>query len=123
VSGDRRSAGAEGVIARAGIAGVHCPTCVGSVVPHRGPSGLSGVALLRLDPAPARLGDPRAARFSRWLDLSSKRTLFLRPQESNAMEDPGKAKLKFDDSHLTGRAAQKPRGEWEVAGGQRSCER
>lgn len=48
----------------------------------------------------------RAARFSRWLDLSSKERSFSALKESNAMEDPGKAKLKFDDSHLTGGVAQ-----------------
>jgi len=40
VSGDRRSAGAEGAVSRVGIVVVRCLNCAGSVVLHRVPSWL-----------------------------------------------------------------------------------
>jgi hypothetical protein len=40
----------------------------------------------------------RAARFSRWLDMSSKATAFADLKQSNALERPNAAKLSFDDA-------------------------
>jgi fido (protein-threonine AMPylation protein) len=40
----------------------------------------------------------RAARFSRWLDMSSKVKAFEALKNSNALERPEAAKLSFDDS-------------------------
>jgi hypothetical protein len=45
----------------------------------------------------------RAARFSRWLDMSSKEKCFAALTQSNAMERADAAKLKFDDSPLGAR--------------------
>jgi hypothetical protein len=45
----------------------------------------------------------RAARFSRWLDMSSKEKCFAELTQSNAMERADAAKLKFDDSPLGAR--------------------
>jgi hypothetical protein len=42
----------------------------------------------------------RAARFSRWLDLSSKERAFAGVRQSHAIEQPATAKLTFDDSPL-----------------------
>jgi len=38
----------------------------------------------------------RAARFSRWLDMSSKESCFAALAQSNAMAGPEEAKLTFD---------------------------
>jgi len=43
----------------------------------------------------------RAARFSRWLDMSSTASSFAALTRSKAMERPEDAKLTFDDSDLT----------------------
>jgi hypothetical protein len=40
----------------------------------------------------------RAARFSRWVDMSSKENAFAALKQSNALERPEVAKLSFDDS-------------------------
>jgi hypothetical protein len=40
----------------------------------------------------------RAARFSRWVDMSSKASAFAALRQSNALERPEAAKLSFDDS-------------------------
>jgi Fic/DOC family len=40
----------------------------------------------------------RAARFSRWVDMSSKTNAFAALRQSNALERPETAKLSFDDS-------------------------
>lgn len=42
----------------------------------------------------------RAARFSRWLDTSSKERCFEMLRASNAMLNPSEGRLTFDDSHL-----------------------
>lgn len=42
----------------------------------------------------------RAARFSRWLDLSSKERAFASLKQSHALERPLAAKLTFDDNHM-----------------------
>lgn len=42
----------------------------------------------------------RAARFSRWLDLSSKERAFASLKQSHALERPAAAKLTFDDNYL-----------------------
>jgi hypothetical protein len=42
----------------------------------------------------------RAARFSRWIDMSSKSNAFADLRRSNALERPSAAKLSFDDSSL-----------------------
>ncbi len=42
----------------------------------------------------------RAARFSRWVDMSSKSNAFAALKQSNALERPSTAKLTFDDSKI-----------------------
>jgi hypothetical protein len=41
----------------------------------------------------------RAARFSRWLDMSSKDRAFAALRQSHALEQPAAAKLTFDEEH------------------------
>jgi hypothetical protein len=40
----------------------------------------------------------RAARFGRWVDMSSKSNAFPGLKQSNALERPNAAKLTFDDN-------------------------
>jgi fido (protein-threonine AMPylation protein) len=42
----------------------------------------------------------RAARFSRWVDMSSKSNAFAALKKSHALERPNVAKLSFDDSQI-----------------------
>jgi hypothetical protein len=42
----------------------------------------------------------RAARFSRWLDMTSRDKCFAALAQSNAMKRPEEAQLTFDDSRL-----------------------
>jgi hypothetical protein len=42
----------------------------------------------------------RAARFSRWLDMTSMTNCFAALTQSNAMQRPEDAQLTFDDSQL-----------------------
>ena len=45
----------------------------------------------------------RAARFSRWIDMSSKANAFAALKQSNALERPRAARLSFDDSLIAAR--------------------
>ncbi|MGH8310230.1 MAG: Fic family protein, partial [Steroidobacteraceae bacterium] len=51
----------------------------------------------------------RAARFSRWVDMSSKATAFAALKQSKALERPEAAKLSFDDALVgTSESTQAP---------------
>lgn len=50
----------------------------------------------------------RAARFSRWVDMSSKANSFAALRKSNALERPEAAKLSFDDSRIVSEHANAP---------------
>lgn len=69
-------------------------------------------AMTNGNPAPLGRMLARAARFSRWLDTSSKARCFEMLDQSNALSRPEQARLTFDDSHLikVPEAAESPFG-------------
>jgi hypothetical protein len=64
-------------------------------------------AMTNGNPAPLPRMLARAARFSRWLDLSTREACFAALRNSNAMEWPDDAGLEFDDSHRGRNAAMR----------------